>query len=78
MDLAKSGVAPSAPIFTVEVIDDEGFAWLCGPLQLHEALTFSAYFERGAKAGKEPRISISPKLVGVGLTDAPRGDKRRG
>ncbi len=69
MDLTTSRVAPSAPIFAVEVIDAEGFAWLYGPLHLHEALKISAYFEPGAKAGKEPRISISPKLVGVGLTD---------
>ncbi len=33
-----SKVAPFAPIFAVEVIDAEGFAWLYGPAPLHEAL----------------------------------------
>jgi hypothetical protein len=69
MDLKTSRVAPSAPIFAVEVIDAEGFAWLYGPLHLHEALKISAYFEREAEPGKDPRVSIPPKLVGVGLWD---------
>ena len=51
-------VAPLAPIFTVEVIDPDGFAWLYGPLLLHEALEISRYFEHDARPGKEPRVSV--------------------
>ena len=54
MDRTTS-VAPLAPIFAVEVIDAEGFAWLYGPVHLDEALKISAYFEGEAKPGREPR-----------------------
>ncbi len=67
MTVVRSRVAPCARIFVVEVIDAEGFAWLYGPLHLHEALKISAYFEQEAKPGKEPRVAIPPSLVGVEL-----------
>ena len=67
MNVASSKVAPFAPIFAVEMIDENGFAWLYGPLHLHEALKISAFFERDAKPGREPRISIPPALVTLGL-----------
>jgi hypothetical protein len=64
-----SRVAPFAPIFTVEVIDAEGFAWLHGPVHLHDALKISAYFEREAGLGREPRITIPAPLVALGLAE---------
>ena len=69
MKVATSRVEPSAPIFVVEVIDEEGFAWLYARLHLHEALKISAYFERKAHPGREPRIVIPAEAVGLGLTD---------
>ena len=60
MRLRSSLVAPSEPIFTVEVIGPDGFAWLCGPLFLHEALKISEYFEPDARPGKEPHIYGPP------------------
>ncbi len=66
---AISRVARFAPIFTVEVIDTDGFAWLHGPVHLHDALKISAYFEREAALGREPRITIPATLVGLGLTE---------
>ena len=70
MDVTSSKVAPFAPIFAVEMIDEQGFAWLYGPVQLVEALRISAYFERDAVPGREPRISIPPTLVTLGLPEA--------
>ena len=61
--------APRAPVFTVEVIDEEGFAWLFGPVDLNEALRISSYFAMNAARGKEPRISIPARLLRRGLTD---------
>ena len=69
MDRKLSEVAPSAPIFTVEVIDRDGFAWLCGPMRLNEALKISADFEFGTASGREPRVSIPRSLLGPGLDD---------
>ena len=68
MDRTAS-VAPLAPIFAVEVIDAEGFAWLYGPVHLNDALKISAYFEGEAKPGREPRISVPSTLVRLGLDD---------
>ena len=65
-----SRIAPCAPIYTVEVIDEDGFGWLYARLTLIEALRVSGYFEAEAAAGREPRISIPPALVGTGLTEA--------
>jgi hypothetical protein len=70
MNVTSSKVAPFAPIFAVEMIDEQGFAWLYGPLHLHEALKISAYFEREATPGREPRISIPPALLTLGLPKA--------
>jgi len=70
MDVTSSKVAPFAPIFAVEMIDEQGFAWLYGPVHLVEALRISAYFERDAKPGREPRISVPPTLVTLGLPEA--------
>jgi hypothetical protein len=67
MDLPAPKVAPFAPIFAVEVIDAEGFAWLYGPVHLTEALKVSAYFEQNAEPGREPRITIPESLVASGL-----------
>jgi hypothetical protein len=64
-----SKVAPFAPIFAVEVIDAEGFAWLYGPAPLHEALKICALLERDGSGGREPRITIPASLVGLGLTE---------
>jgi len=69
MAAAVFSVAPCAPVFVVEVIDEEGFAWLYGPVHLHEALKLAAMFERAAKPGKEPRIVVPPSLIRAGLTD---------
>ncbi len=69
IDIVRSRLNPRAPIFGVEVIDVEGYACLYGYLYLHEAITISAYFEGGARRGKEPRVYILPALVSVGLTD---------
>ena len=69
MAVATPGVAPCTPIFVVEVIDGEGFAWLYGPLLLHEALKISAFFEQTAQPGKEPRVVIPATLAGAGLAD---------
>ncbi len=66
---AISKVAPFAPIFAVEVIDAEGFAWLYGPAHLHEALRICSILEREAAGGHEPRITIPSSLVGQGLTE---------
>jgi len=60
MRVASQSTAPSAPIFTVEIVDPDGFAWLCGPLFLHEAIKISQYFEGDARPGREPRISVPP------------------
>ncbi len=68
MDRTAS-VAPLAPIFAVEVIDAEGFAWLYGPVHLNDALKISAYFAGEAKPGREPRISVPSTLVRLGLDD---------
>ena len=59
MRATSSPVAPLAPIFTVEVIGPDGFAWLYGPLHLHEALKVSAYFEPEAQPGREPRVAVA-------------------
>lgn len=59
MRVTSPQVAPLAPIFTVEVIDPDGLAWLYGPLHLHEALRISHYFEREASPGREPRVSVA-------------------
>ncbi len=67
MDIALSRVKPCAPIFEVEVIDFEGYAWLFAGLHLHEAIKISAYFQREAQLGKEPRIYITPERLCVGL-----------
>ncbi len=64
-----SRIAPFAPIFAVEVIDAEGFAWLYGPAPLHEAVRICALLEREAAGGHEPRITIPASLVGQGLTE---------
>ena len=69
MDIAGSRAKPCAPIFEVEVIDTEGYAWLFGRLYLHEAIRICADLEREAGPGREPRISIPPERLGVGLTD---------
>jgi hypothetical protein len=69
MDRKLSEVAPSAPIFTVEVIDRDGFAWLCGPMRLHEALKLSAEFASGAASGREPHVSIPRSLLSPELDD---------
>lgn len=69
MAVGISKVAPFAPIFAVEVIDDEGFAWLYGPAPLHEALRICAVLEQRAAGGHEPRITIPASLVGLGLTE---------
>jgi hypothetical protein len=69
MDRKLSDVAPSAPIFTIEVIDRDGFAWLCGPVRLDEALKISAELESEAAPGREPRLSIPRSLLRVGLRD---------
>jgi hypothetical protein len=69
MKLAMSRTAPSEPIYVVEVIDTDGFAWLYARLHLHEALRISAFFAGEAKPGKEPRVFIPPELLGVGLTN---------
>ncbi len=68
MDRTAS-VAPLAPIFAVEVIDAEGFAWLYGPVHLNDALNISAYFAGEAKPGREPRITVPSTLVGSGSND---------
>ena len=52
----------------VEVIGPDGFAWLCGPLFLHEALKISEYFEPDARPGKEPHIYVPP------ASERPRAD----
>jgi len=70
MDVSSSRVAPFAPIFAVEMIDEQGFAWLYGPVRLDEALRICAYFERNAKPGREPRIAIPSALVKLGLPEA--------
>ncbi len=70
MDLPTPKTAPCAPVYTVEVIDEDGYGWLYARLHLDEALRISAYFEAEAAAGREPRISIPPALVGTGLTEA--------
>jgi hypothetical protein len=64
MRVTSVPVAPLAPIFTVEAVGPDGFAWLYGPLLLHEALEISEYLEREALPGREPRISVA--------LDAPR------
>ena len=69
MRLKSSLVAPSAPIFTVEVIGPDGFAWLCGPLYLNEALKISEYFEPDATPGKEPHIYVPPAAGRHGAED---------
>ena len=69
MDVASSKVAPFAPIFAVEMIDEQGFAWLYGPVHLHEALKISAHVERRARPGREPRVCIPPALVRRGTND---------
>ena len=69
MDVTTSKVSPFAPIFAVEVIDDDGFAWLYGPVHLAEALKLSAYFGLDAKPGREPRITIPATLVAFGLPE---------
>ena len=69
MVVAASKVSPFAPIFAVEVVDVEGFAWLYGPVYLHEALKISASFERETERSREPRVTIPPPLVGLGLTE---------
>lgn len=58
-----TSVAPVTPIFAVEVIDAEGFAWLYGPVYLHEALKISAYFAAEAPPGREPHITVPSTLV---------------
>ena len=68
MDRTTS-VAPLAPIFAVEVIDAEGFAWLYGPVHLNDALKICDYFAGDAKLGREPRISVPSTLVRLGLND---------
>ncbi len=70
MKVATSRAAPAAPVFVVEVIDAEGYAWLYARLHLQEALKISAYFEGEAEPGREPRVFIPPELVGLGLTEA--------
>jgi len=67
MDDAASKVAPFAPVFVVEVIDAAGFAWLYGPVFLHEALKISAFFEHDAAPGREPRVAIPSALLSHGL-----------
>lgn len=60
MRLTSRSLAPPTPIFTVEIIDPDGFAWMCGPLFLHEAIRIAQDFERDALPGQEPRISFPP------------------
>jgi hypothetical protein len=69
MACAFSSVASRAPVFVVEAIGEDGFAWLHGPMQLLDALEISQRFAECAPPGKEPRILIPPPLVGVGLAD---------
>jgi hypothetical protein len=69
MDDAASTAQPREPVFGVEVIDADGYAWLYPGLHLHEALKISAYFEREALPGKEPRIYVPAALAGAGLTE---------
>ncbi len=69
MDIARSRAKPCAPIFEVEVIDFEGYAWLFADLFLHEAIRISADLEGEAQPGREPRISIQRERLRVGLTD---------
>ncbi len=64
-----SRVAPCAPIFAVEVIDADGFAWLYGPVHLNDALKISDYFSGDVKLGREPRITVPSTLVRLGLPD---------
>ncbi|RBP11933.1 hypothetical protein DFR50_11540 [Roseiarcus fermentans] len=66
MPVTSPSLAPASPIFTVEIIDPDGFAWLYGPLFLHEALKISRYFECEARSGKEPRVNILPAPDGAG------------
>jgi hypothetical protein len=70
MDATSSKVAPFAPIFAVEMIDEQGVGWLYGPVHLVDALKISAYFERDAELGREPHISIPATLVTLGLPEA--------
>ncbi len=65
-------VAPIAPVFMVEVIDEAGYAWLLGPLDLNEALEMSARRPLGASPDAEPRILIPPNMVGEGMTNSDR------
>jgi hypothetical protein len=69
MDIASSRPRSCLPIFEVEVIDAEGYAWLYPRLYLDEAIKMSACVEIEAWPGKEPRIYIPPALVRVGLPD---------
>ena len=69
MEIAVSRVEPCAPIFEVEVIDVEGYAWLFPNLHLHDAIKVSAAFEGEAQLGREPRIYIPPAHLSVGPTD---------
>ena len=69
MDIARSRAEPCAPIFEVEVIDLEGYAWLFGRLFLHEAIRICAALEREAQPGREPRISIPPERLAPGWAD---------
>ena len=69
MDIARSNAEPCTSIFEVEMIDFEGYAWLFGGLYLHEAIRICADLEREARPGREPRISIPPERLGVGLAD---------
>jgi len=68
MDIALSKAEACVPIFEVEVIDGEGYAWMFASLHLHDAIKISAAFESEAQPGREPRISVLPTLH-VGLTD---------
>jgi hypothetical protein len=75
MDIAASRPGSCLPIFEVEVIDAEGYAWLYGRLYLDEAIKICAFFEVEAWPGKEPRIYIPPVLVRMGLTDEELADE---
>lgn len=72
MDIARSRAKPCEPIFEVEVIDHEGYAWLFADLYLHEAIRISADLEGEAQPGREPRIFIQPERLRMGLTEDER------
>ncbi len=66
MNRTTANVARLEPIFVVEAIDEEGFAWLHGPVRLTEAIRISEILAQQAAPGREPRILIPPELLRAG------------